>query len=260
MPILFYIIIFILGLVLGSFLNCIIYRLKEDESVLKGRSYCPHCGHTLAIQDLIPLFSFLFLKGRCRYCERKISWQYPLVELAMGIGLVVIAFFGLGVIESVFYSILWALLLIIFVFDWRYMVVPDLITNAAIIITLGFSIWKTSLSGFWGVGSYLGNHLIAMLGAGLFFGFLHLITRKKGMGAGDIRIGLLMGLLLGIDKTIVALLISFVLGSIVGIILIAFSDRHMKSKVPFAPFLIFGTVVSLLGGQYLINWYLQLLL
>ena len=172
MPILFYAIIFILGLVLGSFINCIIYRLKEDKSVLKGRSYCPHCGHTLAVKDLIPLFSFLFLKGRCRYCGRKISWQYPLVELAMGIGLVVIAILGLGVGESVFYSILWGLLLIIFVFDWRYMVVPDLVTNAAIIVALGFSVWKTSLSGaWWGINSYLVNHLIAMLGAGLFFCF-----------------------------------------------------------------------------------------
>ena len=132
---LIYFFIFLFGLTIGSFLNCVIYRLEKSESFLKGRSYCPNCKHILGWQDLIPVFSFLILKGKCRYCQQKISWQYPLVELFTGL----IFLFVFYILHSTFYILISCFLIVIFVYDLKYSLIPDKIIYPAIILSLIFN-------------------------------------------------------------------------------------------------------------------------
>ncbi|PIZ87448.1 MAG: prepilin peptidase, partial [Candidatus Nealsonbacteria bacterium CG_4_10_14_0_2_um_filter_40_15] len=134
MPDLFYsTAVFIFGLIAGSFLNCVIYRLEQGQSFLKGRSYCPLCKHTLSWQDLVPVLSFLFLRGKCRYCRQKISLQYPLVELATGILFVLIFLFAFNFL---YYLIMGCFLIIIFVYDLKHYIIPDSVIYPAILISV----------------------------------------------------------------------------------------------------------------------------
>ena len=133
----FYLVIFLFGLLFGSFLNSVIYRLEIGGSFLKGRSYCPHCKHKLIWQDLIPVLSFLFLKGKCRYCQKPISWQYPLVELATGF--IFLLFFltslNLNNFTYVYLLIMSCFLIIVFVYDLKHYIIPDKIIYPAILVS-----------------------------------------------------------------------------------------------------------------------------
>ena len=132
------ILVYIFGLIVGSFLNCVIYRLEEGKSFLKGRSFCPDCKHTLSWQDLIPLLSFLILKGKCRYCKKPISWQYPLVELATGILFILILNFSTRP-GGVILFVVSCFLIVIFVYDLKHYIIPDKIIYPAIAIALIFN-------------------------------------------------------------------------------------------------------------------------
>jgi prepilin signal peptidase PulO-like enzyme (type II secretory pathway) len=236
-----YLIIFIFGLIIGSFLNSVIYRLEVEQSPLRGKSYCPKCKHILKWQDLIPVLSFISLRGRCRYCQKPISIQYPLVELATGI-LFVLIFNQFPIfLFSIFYFLISSFLIVIFVYDLKYYIIPDKIIYPAIIIA--------------GIFNFQLFSILSAIGAALFFGTLVLITRGKGMGIGDIKLAFLMGLILGFPNILVALFLAFFLGSIIGIGLILFKNKTLKSKVPFAPFLIIGTFIALFWGEKIIDWY-----
>jgi prepilin signal peptidase PulO-like enzyme (type II secretory pathway) len=255
-----YLIIFVFGLIIGSFLNCVIYRLEVnelrsfprfvlsrviDESPLKGRSYCPKCKHILKWEDLIPVLSFIILKGRCRYCSQKISWQYPLVELTTGILFVLIANYTFpDLLITGYLLLITCFLIVIFVYDLKHYLIPDKIIYPAIIIAGIFNFYFFSI-------------LSAILAA-LFFGILVLITHGRGMGVGDIKLAFFMGLFLGWPNILIALFLAFFLGSIIGIGLIFFKKKTLKSKVPFAPFLIVGIFIALFGGDKIIDWYWNL--
>lgn len=186
---LIYLFIFVFGTICGSFLNCVIYRLEIGESFLKGRSYCPHCKHVLTWQDLIPIFSFLILKGKCRYCHQKISWQYPLVELATGILFVstLIYFFSktsilvnsaMTELTSIYYLVIACFLIIIFVYDLKHYIIPDKVIYPAIAIAFLYQLFKIWDLGFvpnfeFRISNFqtLANPLLSAFLASLFFFF-----------------------------------------------------------------------------------------
>ena len=274
---LLYFFVFLFGSAIGSFLNVVIYRLESEEEIVKKRSHCVNCGQTLRWPDLIPLFSFFYLGGRCRYCHKKISWQYPLVELLTGLIFVLIfkiqflnfsQFFYLGFSDfsflrliNFFYFLYAACsLLVIFVFDLRYYFIPDKVLLPLILITF---FWRGYLSLKTLKGSILLDWLLVFknfapyffsaLGAFAFFLAIILITRGKGMGFGDAKLVFLLGLILGWPKIFIALFLSFFIGSLVGLALILIKKKSWKSSVPFGPFLIGATVLTIFFGQTLIK-------
>jgi len=266
-----YFLIFIFGLAMGSFLNCIIYRLQKEEEFLVKRSYCPHCKKTLGWQDLIPVLSFVFLKGKCRYCQKPISWQYPLVELATGILFVFIAWnqliinpigipsgsYGASNFLNFFYLlIVTSFLIIIFVSDLRYYIIPDRVIYPAIIIALIYSIFSIFILH----SSFLAliNQLLSAALASAFFLAIVLISRGRWMGWGDPKLAFYMGLLLGFPNILVALFLAFFIGAIIGIGLILNSRKTLKSEIPFGPFLATGTLFSLFFGETLLSLYFRL--
>jgi prepilin signal peptidase PulO-like enzyme (type II secretory pathway) len=246
---------FLLGLIVGSFLNCVIYRLETGESFLKGRSYCPHCKHILSWKDLIPIFSFLILKGKCRYCGKKISFQYPLVELFTGIlfTLVVLIYGGPTSIDLIFYWVLTCFLVIIFVYDLKHYLIPDKVIYPAIAIAFLNQILTSNIQ-------HLTSNLILGILPSLFFLAIILISRETWMGFGDFKLSILMGLILSWPKILVALFFAFFSGAIFGLILIFLKRKTMKSQIPFAPFLVSGTFFALFFGEKIINWYSHLIL
>jgi len=277
----FYLIIFILGLTVGSFLNCVIYRLEKNESFLKGRSYCPNCKHQLSWWDLIPLLSFLELRGKCRYCKKPISFQYPLVELATGILFVFVFHVAFpNLLLSIFYFLISSFLIIIFVFDLKNYIIPDEIIFPAIAISIFYRVFevlkfdhlnlfknlKATLRGVYFVSREIGNFqpllnpFFSAVLASAFFLVIFLISRGRWLGFGDVKLAFFMGLFLGFPKILIALFFSFLIGAIIGLGLIVSGKKTLKSEVPFGPFLVVGTFIAFFWGVGIINWYLNLIL
>ena len=273
--VLLFIIIFLTGLIVGSFLNCVIYRLAFP----KGRSFCPHCKHILSWQDLIPVLSFFILRGECRYCGKKISWQYPLVEIATGLLFVLILNFEFRWIEQserlpvgllsnkilifnfetityfLYLLIISSLLIIIFVYDLKHFIIPDKIIYPAIGIALIYNFYQLLITHY--PLSTVLNNLYAAFGAAVFFLAIVLVSRGKWMGLGDVKLAFLMGLFLGFPNILIALFFAFLIGAIIGVGLILAKRKTLKSEVPFGPFLVTGTFIALFWGPTIIDWYLN---
>lgn len=272
---LFYIFVFLLGLCVGSFLNVLISRIPQKKKI-SGRSHCPKCKKKLRWYELVPVFSFLFLRGRCLHCKKPISWQYPLVELSTAI-FFVLSFWQLLartnfqlslmlLINFLFWIFFVSVLIVIFVSDIKYYIVPDKIIFPAIIVAFLYQIFKVfeannlepslnpiTLKPFF-------YALIAGFGAALFFFTLVVITKGKGMGLGDVKIAAFMGLLLSLPNIFVALLLAFFSGSVLGLILIALKKKNLKSEVPFGCFLAPATFITFFWGAKLISWYFSLII
>jgi len=246
--------VFLFGLIIGSFLNCVIYRIEKGESFVKGRSYCPHCKHTLRWLDLVPVFSFLLLRGKCRYCHAKISVQYPLIEILTGIVfLLIFAYQFSTVFQVVFLWYIASVFIIIFVYDLKHYIIPDSVLFPAIGITFFYQlIFHFSIV-------FL-SYLLSGLGAAAFFLAIFLVTKGRGMGFGDVKLAILLGLLLGFPHIIVGLFLAFLFGAIIGVILLLRKKKGLKSEVPFAPFLIAGTFIALVWGTQLIHWYTHIII
>jgi len=238
---------FIFGLIVGSFLNSVIYRLEQGQGFVKGRSFCPNCKYQLSWQDLIPVFSFLLLRGKCRYCQKSISWQYPLVELSTG--LIFLLIYNLQF--TIYNFIIAPFLIIIFVYDLKHYIIPDKIIYPAIAIVFVYDLLKSNFQ-------WKSDFLLSALGAAGFFLAIVLISRGKGMGIGDIKLAFLMGLFLGWPNIIAALFSAIFLGAIMGIALIISGKKTLRSEVPFGPFLTAGTFLALFWGGKIINFYLNL--
>lgn len=240
----------ILGLITGSFLNVLVFRMDDLKSVLYTRSQCPHCQKTIAWYDLIPFLSFFLLRAKCRNCGQKISAQYPLVELGTGL-LFVYLYLMFGLSLTLFYYLLvFSLLLVIFVYDLKTMQVPELF----VWIVLGLSLL---------LGWYFGGFdIISLIAGGLigggFLAALAYFSKEKWMGYGDIKIGFVLGFLTGYPNAIFAMFFSFLFGSIIGLLIVWRNKGTLKTAIPFAPFLIFSTLLTLTYGQVLIQWYLGL--
>ena len=252
MRFLLYIAIFVFGLCIGSFLNCVIYRLQKTKSFLKGRSICPKCKHILKWYDLLPVVSFIALRGKCRYCRKKISWQYPLVELGTALIFILIFNFQFSIFNfQTFYLLVTAcFLIIIFIYDLKTYFILDKIIYPAIGIVLLWNIFNN-----W--SGLLMLLLTAFLSAAFFF-IIWLLSKGKAMGFGDAKLGFLMGLFLGFPGILVALFFAFLGGALVGLGLISSGKKKLKSQVPFGPFLITGTFVALFWGEKIVSWYLSI--
>ena len=250
--------IFLFGLIIGSFLNCVIYRLEKEQSFIKGRSYCPDCKHQLGFWDLIPVLSFIVLGGKCRYCQNKISLQYPLVELSTALLFVLISLAQPGYARLVFLIIITCLLIIIFVYDLKHYIIPDKIIYSAIIITFFYQLFEIWNFGHWDL------FRISDLGFGIlpafFFLAIILFSRGQWMGLGDFKLAVFMGLFLGWPNILIALFFAFFIGAIIGLGLIAFKGKTLKSEIPFGPFLIIGTFLAMFFGNQIITWFFPLFL
>ncbi len=246
-----FVFVFIFGLALGSFLNVVINRLGSEKSALRGRSVCPHCRVLIAWYDNIPLISFIVLGARCRSCHQKISWQYPLVELGTAIALVLL-YFRFDIMPTFWgYALFTAFLIIIFVYDLKTYLILDWVSVPA----MGIAYIVNMLLGRDVVSLLLG----AALGAG-FFAAQFFLSRGRWVGDGDIRLGAVMGLMLGWQLLLVALFIAYVVGAAVGVVLLALRRKQASSQVPFGPFLTLATFVTLLYGQELLTWYVNVAL
>ncbi len=237
--------IFILGLSVGSFLNAVIYRLEKKKPISFDRSHCPHCRAVLKWHDLIPVISFILFSGKCRYCRKRISFQYPLVELAAGL-LFLITFNSFGYsLVALYYLIIISFLIIIFVYDFRHYLIPDKIIYPAIIIAFLYLFSEKD---------FISHFLSAILASG-FFLLLVLISKGKWIGLGDVKLAFLMGLVLGWPGILIALFISFFSGAIAGLTLIVLGKKKMKSEIPFGPFLVGSTILVIFLNQYLVDWF-----
>jgi leader peptidase (prepilin peptidase)/N-methyltransferase len=223
--------VFLIGLCVGSFLNVLADRLPRGESVLWGRSHCDHCKKTLRWYELIPLVSFLVQGGRCRRCRKKLSIQYPLVELVTAIGFVLLYPYHIS------FYLVFISLLVIFVADLKSQIIPDSM------IVLGFA--ATILS-WYGRSMPVGDipqYAATGLACFVVFYLIWMVTRGKGLGFGDVKFAPLMGVLLGFPGVIIAFYVAFLTGAAAGVILILGRKKTWKSKIAFGPFLVLGTVV-----------------
>ena len=243
----YYASIFLCGLIVGSFLNAVIYRLDSGESIVKSRSHCPKCGHVLAWYELVPIFSFVIQGGKCRECKSNISWQYPLVELATAILFVLVLYHNLPLLYTLTIS---SLLIVIFVYDLKHYIIPDKIIYPAILVS-GIFVWQHT--------TYNIQYTIyAAIGASVFFAAMFFASRGKWMGFGDVKLAFFMGLFLGWPNILVGLFAAFMLGGIIGMGLIVCGKKTMKSQVPFGPFLVTGTFIAMFLGNKIMEWYLSL--
>ncbi|RFU62561.1 A24 family peptidase [Bacillus sp. V59.32b] len=246
---LIYLYLFILGLVLGSFYNVVGLRVPENVSIVRPGSHCPACHRNLGKLDLIPFFSYLFLRGKCRGCGKKISMIYPAVELVTGLLFMVACYqFGLGG-ELVVALTLISLLMIIFVSDVFYMVIPDKVLLFFIPLILLERIF-VSLVPWWDMfaGALMGFALLYLL----------VIISKGGMGVGDAKLFFVIGLVLGLKLTLLSLVVAIFIGAAYGIFGLAVGKFKKKQAIPFGPFIAAGAFVSLFYGDALINWYISM--
>jgi len=243
-------IVFILGITVGSFLNVYIMRSYEGRSPFRGRSKCDACERKLGIADLVPIFSYLFVRGKCRTCSVPLTIQYPLVEFASGI-LFVLAYtriFPYGFINAGIGDIaelirLWfflAVIIILFVYDWRWMVVPVIPT--LVFAAIAFFVNSFQLSAF--SFQYV---LAAGIGA-LFFLAQYVVSRGRWVGSGDIYLGLLFGMMVGYPGIVIVLFLSYMIGAIGSVVLMLFFGYTRKSAVPFGPFLAAAAAIVLIIG------------
>ncbi len=263
--------LFIIGSVIGSFLNVLIDRIPKGQSPLGGRSYCDKCKKTLKWYDLIPLFSYICLKGKCRFCKTHISFYYPLVELITGL-IFVITFFYLNglrftnfdfgnylefrisdlefILSYIYYLLILSSFIVIFFTDIKYGIIPDKIVYSAIIISTIYHLPSIIYSPVVNNQSSMPNALLSGLGALIFFFILFIATKGRGMGFGDVKLAFLLGVILGFPKILVAFYLAFLTGAICGIILIVWGKKKLKGgTIPFGPFLIIGAVLSLIFGE-----------
>ncbi len=235
-------IVFIVGLCVGSFLNVVIYRWGSEETPtqsLMGRSFCPNCRHQLSWLDNIPLLSFLLLRGRCRYCKKSISPFYPVVELTTAIVFVIIIFNFLGALFLTLYSIFFASAFIVLFFsDLRFGILPDKITYPAIIISVIYRV----IYHF----STMPVDIAAATIAATIFWLIIKLTKERGMGYGDVKLALLMGLVLGWPKILYSLWFGFILGGIFSAGLLLLKRKKFGETIPLGPFLILGLILSLI--------------
>lgn len=248
--------IFLFGLAIGSFLNVLIDRLPNGQDVLWTRSRCDHCKKTLLWFELIPILSWILQRGRCLRCRNTLSMQYPMVELTTAVGFIIGYFLFAyppageagSLIQLFAYWLIFSSLLVIFVADLKYMVIPD---SMVIVGILGALLQGHPLQIPQGVALW-----ISALGAALFFLLLYVITKRRGIGLGDVKLAFLLGFFLGYPKIIFALYAAFLTGALVGVILMMRRKKSLKSKIAFGPFLIVGALIAMLFGEQLLAlWY-----
>lgn len=248
----FVLFVFVIGLIIGSFLNVVLYRMHTKES-LGGRSKCPSCQTVIAWYDNFPVVSYIMLSGKCRHCNALISYNYPLVEGITGV-LFALAFFvaypyttSMEMFSLIVTWIFIATLIIIFFYDLRWYLILDIVTIPVIVfafvanVVLGEVWWKLLLA--------------AAIGGG-FFLLQFLVSKGRWIGGGDIRLGVLMGVMVGFPMILVAMMAAYLIGTIISLPLVFLGNKQMGDKIPFGTFLALATVITLLYGNNILAWYL----
>ncbi|MEW5948767.1 MAG: prepilin peptidase [Thermodesulfobacteriota bacterium] len=243
------------GLSIGSFLNVLIYRLPLGRSIIRPGSACPNCGAGIRWYDNIPVLSYLLLLGECRRCQSRISLRYPLIELATGL-LSLAIFFRYGVSWAcLFYFIFVAALIAIIFIDFDHQIIPDIITYPGIIAGFISSLILPNIT-------YRDSLIGIILGGGILYlialGYL-ILAKREGMGGGDIKLLAMIGAFLGWQALPFTILVSALLGSVVGIIAIIKTGKDARMAIPFGPFLSIGAMLYLFWGKAATQWYLGLL-
>jgi leader peptidase (prepilin peptidase)/N-methyltransferase len=246
-----YVIIFVLGTLLGSFVNVCIYRLPQRLSIIFPGSHCPSCQEALRPWQNIPLLSYVLLGGRCATCKTTISLCYPLVELCNGLLYIFLYYQYHLSVQGLVFALLTTALLIVSCIDLVYMIIPDVITLPGIVVGLCTSLWLTPV----GVGNAV---LGVLLGGGLFLLMAVLsvvILQREGMGGGDIKLIAMIGAFLGWHAVFVTIFLGAVLGALVGIILMLVRLKGRKEPLPFGPFLALGAFLAMVWGDTMLTWY-----
>jgi len=266
------IVIFVFGLIIGSFLNVCILRIPAAESVVLPPSHCPSCGKPIKPYDNIPVVSWLLLAGRCRKCKARISAMYPMVELATGLlFLACYLVFGFNA-EALKWAIFAALLIVLTITDLRERILPDKVNFAGLGLGLLLSLFTTPADG---TASWLANHLFAypppeaalsftdaLIGAGVASGLLWLVAEgyfrargREGMGLGDVKMMAMAGAFLGLQRALLTILLGSLLGSVIGIAVIAIGHKGRDFELPFGTFLGAGAILVMFFGSPALDWY-----
>jgi prepilin signal peptidase PulO-like enzyme (type II secretory pathway) len=253
--------IFVVGLAFGSFALAMVDRMKSKRDWVRGRSECDQCMHKLAIRDLVPLFSWLVAGGKCRYCHKKLSPAYPLVEISMGTAFLLSYLYFPFELEGsrILLLVLWLLALVVlgglFVYDLRWFKLPNKLVYPLIGISAVYRIVYIATTDNSAAGYALGVVGSVAVGAGLFW-ILHLISKGEWIGDGDVRLGMAMGLLLpGPLEAWLAIFVASTLGLLIALPQARKNKKGLKMKIPFGPVLIVGLFVSYLFGGSVIDWY-----
>lgn len=246
------VLIFILGLIVGSFSNVCIYRIPRNESIIYPASHCPKCRSNISPKDNIPLLSYILLKGRCRNCKSKISIQYPIAEFLTGLTyLIIYLAYGLSV-QTLIYIILSSALIIIAFIDLNEQVIPEVISLPGMVIGLILGFFVPYIS-------FINSALGIVIGGGIILVIRlagSLIFKKESMGIGDIELAAMIGAFLGWRYIMISLFLGFFLGALAGIILILSKIKSREDVIPFGPFIVLGSFITLLWGENIISWYI----
>ena len=243
---------FTLGLIVGSFSNVCIHRIPRNESIAYPASHCPECNAAIKPIDNIPLLSYILLKGRCRNCKGKISTQYPVVEFLSGlIYLIIYLIYGLN-IQTLIYIILSSALIIIAFIDLKEQIIPDVISLPGVVVGFIISFFVPYISFInSALGIVVGGGIILIIALGG-----SAIFKKEAMGGGDVKLAAMIGAFLGWRYIIISLFFGFFLGALTGIFLIIAKIKSREDMVPFGPFIVLGSLITLLWGEQIISWYL----
>ncbi|MDD2823311.1 MAG: prepilin peptidase [Candidatus Daviesbacteria bacterium] len=289
---------FLIGTILGSFAKAVADRLNKQDS-LRGRSYCVKCKHILAWYDLFPVFSYIMLLGKCRYCRKSIPFTNLAAELVMGFlvaGLFLTQAFDFNILLNptvqsiplilnfIFKIFIVLVLFILFLTDIKTGLLPDKVTYPAVGIAIGYWLVACGLNSWLFYlslkSNFLGKYLmppysnyfwtliyriwepaifsiIIGIVSALFFAFLIIITKGRGMGWGDVKYVLFLGIALGFPNAIIGLFLAFLIGAVFSVILMGFGKKHFGQTIPFGPFLSLGAYIALLWGPQILNWYLN---
>jgi leader peptidase (prepilin peptidase)/N-methyltransferase len=243
-----YLLVFIFGLMIGSFLNVCIYRIPRGQSIIFPPSACPTCGKRLKPCHMVPVLSFLLLGGKCAYCKEKISAVYPVVELGTAILYTFLFYkFGPGIL-FLKYCFLSSILIVICFIDMKNQIIPDEMIIAGLLAGIIFS--SVDIQNL--LRDYIPG---ALIGSGILL--LIVILSKGGMGGGDVKLMAVIGIFLGWRKALLALFISFILGGIFAFVLLITRKKGMKDAVPFGPFLGAAAMVTVFYGQYIVPYYFK---
>ncbi len=258
----------LLGIAIGSFLNVCIDRLPAGKSLVYPASHCDACQHPLAPKDLIPVVSYLWLRGRCRYCRTNISPRVLLVELLGGV-LFLLTFWRFGLSAEFAVTAFWCCVFLVIMFiDWEHKLILNKVTYPAAVVALVILAVDSLLPGrellanlkpFWPDSGILSVSILNGLIAGAIgFTFLLIpaLINPRGMGFGDVKMAALIGLVTGFPLALVAVFMGVVLGGLLAVILLLFRIKKRKETIPLGPFLSLATIATLLWGNQILNWYL----
>lgn len=287
---------FVFGLIFGSFLNVVIYRLKTSQfrggtavNITFGRSFCPQCKTALNWLDLLPIFSFIWLCGKCRYCRKKISWQYPIVEILSGLIWVLVFYrvfgifgfeildffrisdFGSRIFDATYYIFIFSALIVIAVYDFKWRIIPDKIVYSAIAAVsvynlfnvfkslnietfkiLNFKYLNIEILRYINIEIFIYSLFTAFI-AFLFFFSIFYFSNGQAMGLGDAKLGFLIGFFLGPLHSLIAFALSFIIGAAFGILLIVCKKKSWKSQIAFGPFLVLGVFIAFFLSDFTIK-------